>query len=95
MRDRKGRQGAHSDLHNPAAGKAGPSSGRKDSRLSEAKIEKALPVKGPEKDLVEAITLGHDIGHTPFGHEGERVLDEILCGKSGYKELKYRTCLAR
>lgn len=32
-------------------------------------------------DLTEAIALGHDLGHTPFGHEGERTLDNILCGK--------------
>ena len=25
--------------------------------------------------------MGHDLGHTPFGHQGERTLDEILCGK--------------
>lgn len=34
-------------------------------------------------DLTEAIALGHDLGHTPFGHQGERTLDEILCGKMG------------
>ena len=32
-------------------------------------------------DLTEAIALGHDLGHTPFGHQGERTLDEILSGK--------------
>jgi dGTPase len=30
------------------------------------------------EDLVEAIALGHDIGHTPFGHAGEKVLSDIL-----------------
>ena len=29
------------------------------------------------EDLTEAISLGHDLGHTPFGHAGEQVLDEI------------------
>ena len=32
-------------------------------------------------DLTEAIALGHDLGHTPFGHQGERTLDKILCGE--------------
>ncbi len=30
------------------------------------------------EDLTEAIALGHDLGHTPFGHSGERVLDALL-----------------
>ena len=30
--------------------------------------------------LVEAMALGHDLGHTPFGHAGERVLNEIVAG---------------
>lgn len=34
------------------------------------------------EDLTEAIALGHDLGHTPFGHAGERKLD-MLCRESG------------
>jgi dGTPase len=37
---------------------------------------------GLNEDLIEAIALGHDIGHTPFGHDGERFLSE-LCESSG------------
>nr|WP_296158507.1 deoxyguanosinetriphosphate triphosphohydrolase [uncultured Blautia sp.] len=40
-------------------------------------IAKALRLN---EDLVEAIALGHDLGHTPFGHAGERALDEIHPG---------------
>ena len=35
------------------------------------------------EDLTEAIALGHDLGHTPFGHNGEMVLNEIYPG--GFK----------
>ena len=36
--------------------------------------------------LTEAISLGHDIGHTPFGHEGERILNFIMNGCEEIKE---------
>ena len=40
-------------------------------------------VLGLNLDLIEAISLGHDIGHTPFGHAGERFLSELLQGETG------------
>ena len=43
-------------------------------------IGKAL---GLNLDLIEAIALGHDIGHTPFGHAGEEFLDELLFAHTG------------
>lgn len=32
------------------------------------------------EDLTEAIAMGHDLGHTPFGHSGEKVLNELVPG---------------
>ena len=43
-------------------------------------IGKAL---GLNLDLIEAIALGHDIGHTPFGHAGESFLDELFFAHAG------------
>ena len=43
-------------------------------------IGKAL---GLNLDLIEAIALGHDIGHTPFGHAGEEFLDELFFEHTG------------
>jgi dGTPase len=37
---------------------------------------------GLNEDLIEAVSLGHDIGHTPFGHDGERFLSQ-LCHQAG------------
>lgn len=38
---------------------------------------------GLNEELIEAIALGHDLGHTPFGHAGERFLDELLYNECG------------
>jgi dGTPase len=35
-------------------------------------------------DLTEAIALAHDLGHTPFGHSGEDVLNELMSGSGGF-----------
>lgn len=40
-------------------------------------------VLGLNEDLIEAISLGHDIGHTPFGHAGERILSELFREHTG------------
>lgn len=46
---------------------------------------------GLNEDLTEAIALGHDIGHTPFGHAGEEVLDQIMRGEDDLGgKLKYK-----
>jgi len=37
------------------------------------------------EDLAEAVALGHDMGHTPFGHAGERALNDILSGEGGFR----------
>ena len=53
------------------------------------------------EDLTEAIALGHDLGHTPFGHMGERVLDRLARenGLSGFhhaaQSLRVVDCLEK
>ena len=42
------------------------------------------------EDLTEAIALGHDLGHTPFGHAGERALNEIYSGGFRHYEQSLR-----
>ncbi len=39
---------------------------------------------GLNEDLIEAIALGHDVGHTPFGHAGERFLSECYHARTGH-----------
>ena len=43
---------------------------------------------GLNEDLIEAIALGHDIGHPPFGHEGERILAKI-CRRHGLASFQH------
>src|SRR5437868_1583747 len=55
---------------------------------------------GLNEDLTEAIALMHDLGHPPFGHAGEHVLNECMKGRGGFEhnhhglriveELEYR-----
>ena len=51
-------------------------------------IAKALQLN---EDLVEAIALGHDLGHTPFGHAGERALNDICPYGFSHSEQSVRT----
>jgi dGTPase len=37
-----------------------------------------------DEDLAEAVALGHDLGHTPFGHTGEDALDACMAGDGGF-----------
>src|SRR5881394_2681466 len=42
------------------------------------------------EELTEAIALGHDLGHTPFGHAGERVIDSLMPGGFNHYEQSLR-----
>jgi len=42
------------------------------------------------EELTESIALGHDLGHTPFGHTGERVLDTLIPGGFSHYEQSLR-----
>ena len=50
-------------------------------------IAKALRLN---EDLTEAISMGHDLGHTPFGHAGEDTLDEIVPGGFNHADQSLR-----
>ena len=43
---------------------------------------------GANEDLEEAICLAHDLGHSPFGHSGERILDQLMENEGGFDHNK-------
>src|SRR4026207_411181 len=45
-------------------------------------IARALAIN---EDLTEAISLAHDLGHSPFGHKGETVLDQLMKDHGGFE----------
>ncbi|HPQ38939.1 MAG TPA: deoxyguanosinetriphosphate triphosphohydrolase [bacterium] len=45
-------------------------------------LARALGLNG---DLTEAIALSHDLGHTPFGHAGEEILNELMAANGGFE----------
>jgi dGTPase len=68
--------------------------------LEVTQIARALARElGLDEDLAEALALAHDLGHPPFGHAGERALDQCLAGHGGFdhnaQSLKVVTRLER
>ena len=55
-------------------------------------IAKALRLN---EDLVEAIALGHDLGHTPFGHAGERALNTVYHFSHNRQSLRVVDCIEK
>jgi dGTPase len=50
-----------------------------------AQVARAIArVLGLDEDLTEALALAHDLGHTPFGHAGERELDKLMAPFGGF-----------
>lgn len=43
---------------------------------------------GANEDLVESICLGHDLGHPPFGHSGEAILNKLMAANGGFDHNK-------
>lgn len=82
----------HLPAYNRYAGKTQVFSFRSNDDLSRRGLHVQLVARiardigralGLNCDLIEAIALGHDLGHTPFGHAGERFLNEIYHERTG------------
>jgi dGTPase len=53
--------------------------------MEAAQITRTLArILGLNEDLAEAVALAHDLGHTPFGHAGERTLDRLMAPHGGF-----------
>ncbi len=54
--------------------------------LEVAQIAKGIARRlGLNEELTEALALAHDLGHTPFGHTGEEVLNRLMAGAGGFE----------
>lgn len=82
----------HLPAYNRLAGKTQVFSFRADDDLCRRGLHVQLVARvardigralGLNLDLIEAIALGHDIGHTPFGHAGERFLNDVYHERTG------------
>ncbi len=82
----------HLPAYNRLAGKTQVFSFRADDDLTRRGLHVQLVARvsrdigralGLNLDLIEAIALGHDIGHTPFGHAGERFLSDVYHERRG------------
>ena len=82
----------HTPAYNRYAGKTQVFSFRSNDDLSRRGLHVQLVSRiardigfalGLNCDLIEAIGLGHDLGHTPFGHAGERALNEVYHRRTG------------
>ena len=55
-------------------------------RLARDNSEAALALGGIDPDVAEAAALAHDLGHPPFGHIAEELLDDLMCGEQKIRD---------